>query len=362
MKNRSTKTIITTILLIIIASPLNTLFGRTDSLFNYRLYGQPSAFQDSLFALIKDTRGNTYGEVNGMSLRINGKLTFESYYGLFSNQTPFPVNSVTKSIISLACGICVDKGQIKTTDLISKYLPEYDSIFAASPQKARIRISDLLNQTTGLSWDEWFPNYTYSYNALNKLKTTKSDWAKLALEQPMATDPGVRFNYNSASLELLKKILVQVTKMPIDSLVYKNIFTPIGIKANSWMNYPGNGMPSWGGITMQVNDMAKLGQAILDCENGKSKVLPKNWVDQIYIPKVNAGNEVFYSYLFWHKEISGRQVIFMAGLGDQYIYIVPSLNLVFAITSSNYYATFPVPGPELILRRIMTFAEQNPNN
>ena len=153
-----------------------------------------------------------------------------------------------------------------------------------------------------------------------------------------------------------------VTQMPIDSIVYKNLFNPIGIKANSWAKYPNNGLPSWGGITMQVRDIAKLGQAILDSETGKSKILPKGWIDNIYTPKVNAGNEVFYSYLFWHKEIAGRQVIFAAGLGDQYLYIVPSLNLVFAITSSNYYNTFPIPGPELILRRIIGIIEQNPKN
>ena len=350
-----------TLSLIILASA-NSLFGRTDSLFNYRLYGQPSALQDSLFTLFKDARGNTYGDVNGMAIMLNGKVIGESYYGLFSSQTPFPINSITKSIISLACGVCVEKGQIKTTDLISKYLPEYDSIFKSSPQKARIRVSDLLNQTTGISWDEWFPNYTYSFNALNKLKTTKTDWGKLVLEQPMATDPSVRFNYNSASLELLKKIMEHATNESIDSIVYKNLFAPIGIKANSWDKYPGNGRPSWGGITMQVKDFARIGQAMLDCKAGKSKVLPKNWIDQIYIPKVNAGNEVFYSYLFWHKEISGRQVIFAAGLGDQYLYIVPDLNLVFAITSSNYHNTFPIPGPELILQRIITFVEQNPKD
>lgn len=362
MKNRSLRTtIIVTLLIITTAVPCH-LFGRTDSLFNYRLYGQPSPIQDSLFALFKGTRGNTYGEINGMVIMLNGKTIGESYYGLFSNQTPFPVNSVTKSIISLASGVCVEKGFFKTTDLISKYLPEYDSIFASSPQKAKIRVSDLLNQTTGVSWDEWFPNYTYSYNALNKLKTTKLDWGQLVLDQAMATDPGVRFNYNSASLELLKKIIERTTKTSIDSVVYKNIFTPLGLKVNSWTKYPNNGLPSWGGITMQVKDMATLGQAILDSKTGKSKVLPKNWIDQIFIPKVNAGDDVFYSYLFWHKEIAGHQVIFAAGLGDQYIYIVPSLDLVFAIAASNYYTTFPVPGPELILRRIINFVEQNPKN
>ena len=362
MKNRSLRTTITVAILVITAAAPNLLFGRTDSLFNYRLYGQQSPIQDSLFELFKGTRGNTYGEVNGMAIMINGKLIGESYYGLFSNQTPFPVNSITKSIVSLACGICIEKGLFKTSDLLTKYLPEYDSIFTSSPLKAKIRISDLLNQTTGLSWDEWFPNYTYSYNALNKLKLTKSDWAKLALEQPMVTDPGVRFNYNSASLELLKKIVERTTKMSIDSVVYKNIFTPLGLKANSWTKYPSNGYPSWGGITMQLRDMAKLGQAILDSKSGKSNVLPKNWVSHILTPQVNAGNEVFYSYLFWHKEIAGHQVVFAAGLGDQYIYVVPSLNLIVAIAASNYYTTFPVPGPELILSKIISFAEQNAKN
>ncbi|SDB88399.1 serine hydrolase domain-containing protein [Williamwhitmania taraxaci] len=362
MKRKPTISILSITFFLAITATTSTLFGRTDSLFNYRLYGQPGIQQDSLLSLFKGTRGNTYGEINGMAIMVNGKLIGESYYGLYSSETPFPINSVTKSIISLACGVCVEQGRIKTTDLISKYLPEYDSIFAANPLKAKIRISDLLNQTTGLSWDEWFPNYTYSYNSLNRLKNTKSDWAKLALEQPMATAPGVRFNYNSASLELLKKIMEHVTKTPIDSFIYKNLFDTIGIKANSWAKYPINGTPSWGGMTMKVKDIAKLGQAILNSETGKSKILPKSWIDHIYTPKVNAGNEVFYSYLFWHKEIAGRQVIFAAGLGDQFLYIVPSLNLVFAIASSNYYTTFPIPGPELILQRIIQTIEQNPSN
>lgn len=347
------------LVLSMVLSFTSTAFSRTDSLFNYRLFSENQVLKDSLLAVFMNTRGNTYGDVNGMVIMQDGKLLGEAYYGLFSNQTPFPINSVTKSIVSLACGICVQEGKFKTTDYIPQYLPQYDSIFKADPKKQRIRISDLLNQTTGLAWQEWFPNYTYSYNALNVLKKSSKDWAMLALEQPMETDPGVRFNYNSAAVELLKHIMENTCHTTLDSIVNNYLFKPAGIKVKTWDSYPGNGHPSWGGISLQVRDMAKLGELMLDSEASKSTIIPKSWVDQIYIPKVNAGNDVFYSYLFWQKEVNKHTVIFAAGLGDQYIYIVPSLNIVFAITSSNYYRTFPIPGPERLLSRLIGILEQN---
>lgn len=347
------------LLLSITLSLFSAPVGSTDSIFNYRLFSDNQVVMDSLLSVFKDTRGNTYGDVNGMVVMQNGKMLGEAYYGLFSNQTPFPINSITKSIVSLACGICVEQGKFRTNDYIEQYLPQYDSIFKVDPRKQKIRISDLLNQTTGLAWQEWYPDYTYSYNALNVLKKSTKDWGKLALEQPMEADPGVRFNYNSAAVELLKDIMEKTCHTTLDSIVYKNLFIPAGIKVKTWDSYPGNGHPSWGGITLQVRDLAKLGQLMLEAESSTNNLIPKAWIDQILIPKVNAGNEVFYSYLFWQKEVNKRQVIFAAGLGDQYIYVIPSFNMVFAITSSNYYKSFPIPGPERLLSRLMGILEQN---
>jgi len=332
--------------------------GRTDSLFNFRIYSDSQVLKDSLISIFKDARGNAYGDVNGMVIMQNGKMLGEAYYGLFSSQTPFPINSITKSIVSLTCGICVEQGKFKTTDYIQQYLPQYDSLFNADPQKQKIRISDLLNQTTGLAWQEWYPDYTYSYNVLNVLKKSTKDWGTIALEQSMETNPGVRFNYNSAAVELLKDVMESTCHTTLDSLVYKNLFFPAGIRVKSWDSYQGNGHPSWGGITLQVRELARLGELILESKNSTSNIIPKAWVDQIFTPKVNAGNETFYSYLFWQKDINNHQVTFAAGLGDQYIYVVQSLNLVFAITSNNYYKSFPIPGPERLLNRLMEILEQ----
>ena len=91
--------------------------------------------------------------------------------------------------------------------------------------------------------------------------------------------------------------------------------------------------------------MAKLGYLYLNKGrwNGK-QIVSQRWVEESTSPKVPNPKDkpryFEYGYLWWQEQMSYQnrktKVFYAAGRGGQYIFVVPELDLVCAITAANY--------------------------
>ena len=299
---------------------------------------KPLFYADSLQQLNSDIRNDKYGKVSSLLIYHNHKIAFESYYGFAQHNTLHPISSVTKSITSLAVGICVDKGFIPSIDIkIADFFPEYTNIFQSDTLKSQITLRHLLYQTSGFKWDEWTVHYSYAGNPLIELSHLPEYWIPIILKLPMETVPGTVFNYNSACSELIKEIVMRSSGIGFKSFVNQYLFKPLRIASFQWDTYPQNNEPAWGGLFLTTRDMAKIGILVHNKGRwGSNCVVSEEWINNS-VSQVVSADSVDYACHWWvKKQPDGNMLIYAAGYGDQYVFIAPDKDIVVALNAKNF--------------------------
>jgi hypothetical protein len=115
------------------------------------------------------------------------------------------MQSVSKSVTSITLGIAI-KNKDFAADLDTPVLKYFQSAKVASVdnRKRRLTIRNLLTMSPGFDWNEDVA-YDDPKNACSQMEAT-DDWVQLAIDRPMAHDPGTVFQYSSGATELLAYI------------------------------------------------------------------------------------------------------------------------------------------------------------
>jgi CubicO group peptidase (beta-lactamase class C family) len=299
---------------------------------------------ESLLAAVKAQ--NIYG----MTVYAGDQLVAEYYKDGYNASSQFPVYSCTKSITSVLIGMAIDEGAIKNTN---QYAAEFFPASGISPGaagKGQLRLHHLLNQTSGLSWPEWS-----SSQIVGSLFQSK-DWVQFVLDRPLETEPGKKFNYNSGNSHLLSAVLQQATGQSTLAYAQSHLFQPLGITNIEWAQDPNHIYCGGFGISMTVQDMAKIGLLYLHQGAWQDKQLvSKEWV-QKSLSKQSEGWQPLgeYGYQWWIRPAHDGvkyDIYFASGLGGQYIFIIPELDAVIAVTAwlSNEESGKPIECLEQII-------------
>jgi len=287
-----------------------------------------------------DIRSGVYGKVTSIVvLGQSGKLLHEQYYGFTSKSTINPISSVTKSITSILVGVCLDQGFIKSIDTpIYPYFPEFADVFKKDSLKKKITLRYLLNQTTGLAWEEWKYPYNYVSNSLITLLETNKNWVETFFKLPVESEPGLKFKYNSLASQVVAEVLSRASGTPFEELTKQYLFKPLLINTYYWDTYPENNLPAWGGIALTTHDMAKVGLLILNYgKYSEKQIVSKRWIEESITQSVSYTDSVGYGLHWWiGKQANSNPLIYAAGYGDQYVYIAPDKGVVIAINSQNF--------------------------
>nr|WP_245471329.1 serine hydrolase domain-containing protein [Bradyrhizobium genosp. SA-3] len=184
----------------------------------------------------------------------NGKLAFERYfkgadeipghiYGrrvetvAFDADTLHDMKSVSKSVASLAVGIAIDRGLIRSVDEpIWSFFPELADL--RSPEKDRIRLAHVLSMSMGLKWVEATPA-TGDYDNDEARMHMAWDPCRYVLGLPVTAAAGQEFFYNTGALTLVSAIIRKATGRPLDEFARETLFEPLGITSTAWDRYRG---------------------------------------------------------------------------------------------------------------------------
>ncbi len=255
------------------------------------------------------------------------------------------LHSTSKSFTSALVGIAIDQGFIASTQAGFYDLFSYASYENWDPRKADMTLEDALTMRLGLEWDEWTLPYTDPNNDLVSLNSRYRDWAKGLLDLPMTSDPGSSFTYNTAATSAIGQAVQNAVGMPLADFANMNLFFPMQINDARWALTP-TGLPVGGsGLFLKTRDLVKFGQLYLN--NGDwqgQQLISADWIADTVVRRVDISSWATYSeaygFQWWLDDLNFQgqlvETWITAGYGGQYMFVIPSVDLVVAFTGHNY--------------------------
>lgn len=138
--------------------------------------------------------------------------------------TVFRIGSVTKQFTAVAILQLVERGDLRLTDDIRTYVPEF-------PAKSKpVTIEHLLTHTSGI------PSYTNAANWIELGARHMSHAQMLALfaDAPLEFDPGTRWEYSNSNYYLLGMVIEKVTGKPYAEVIRDHVLAPAGMTASGY--------------------------------------------------------------------------------------------------------------------------------
>jgi len=264
-----------------------------------------------------------YADVESVVVVRRGRVLFEHYHS--GPDTLRDVQSVTKSILSLAVGSALGQGAMRSLDQPVSELLGIAEKPEAAHDSAPVTVRHLLTMTAGFEPQERFAPGT-------------ADALTFLLQRRRAAPPGVAFAYDNLSANLLSLALEAATGKLASSFTEQAVFHPLGIAAYEWAKGPNGHSLGFSGLRLRTRDMAKLGELALRAGNWSGRqIVPEPYARSAVVAQNSGGGPVglAYGYLWWVVPSPAERPTFLAsGWGGQFIWVHPPLDLVIATSSA----------------------------
>jgi CubicO group peptidase (beta-lactamase class C family) len=295
----------------------------------------------SFDAAALDRAALTLPKLHSLLVSHKGVVLFERYYHGARADRPANVKSASKSVISTLVGIAIDRRLIPSVrEPIATYFPSLGG--ARDAARRAITIEHLLTMRTGLD-----STSGRGYGAW----VTSKNWVDYVLARPMVAQPGESMDYSTGNTHLLSAILTRVTKRSTWRFANDVLARPLGFTLPPWPTDPQGIYFGGNDMLMTPRQLLSFGELYLNGGRTRGRqVVPEAWVTQSCqgrpreLPRWARGGgpggvtdplrDRQYGYAWWVHELGGHETCFAWGYGGQYVFVVPSLSLVIATTSS----------------------------
>ena len=204
--------------------------------------------------------------------------------------------------------------------------------------RKNIKVSDLLYMRDGLAMTEDYD----PWGSVPHMLWGVPDAAAWAANHPPEVAPGVRWNYLSASANLLAAVARGRFATDAEYWAYpaKALFGPLGAKSAVLETDTGGNWVSSSYVWASVGDWARLGLLMLqDGKWGDAQVLPPGWLQRASTPAMAQGEGHGYgaqSWLYGNREAGECKAkagvppdtVVMEGHWGQLVAVVPSRDAV----------------------------------
>ena len=286
----------------------------------------------------------------------HGKLVLEEYFFGSNRNEPHDLRSAGKSFASVMLGAAMHEGvRIGPDTPVYSLLAAKGPFANPDPRKAQITLAHLLTHTSGLACNDNDSDSPGNEGTMQS-QTQQPDWWKYTLDLPMAREPGTRYAYCSAGINLGGAALTTATRTWLPELFERTVARPLQFGRHYWNLMPTGEGYLGGGAYLLPRDLLKVGQAYLDggVWHGH-RIVDKLWVATSTAPHVHVspattgidpkefGN--FYGEgddgYAWHLSDlrSGDRTYrcyAATGNGGQLLIVVPDVDLVVVFTAGNY--------------------------
>lgn len=271
---------------------------------------------------------NEYRYFNGSALVAdNFEVVLKKGYGFANMEWNIPnaadtkhrLGSITKQFTSMLIMQLVEKGKIKLDGKLTDYLPYY-----RKDTGDKITIEMLLTHTSGI------PSYTDKEGFFQKdgRKFYKpDDFVKEYCSGNLVFEPGKNVAYNNSGYFILGAIIEKITGMTYENVLKKNIFEPLGLNHTGYdlaepillkraagyeKTFNGYTNASFldmslpyaaGSLYSTVEDLLIWDKALQT-----EKLLPKQFMDEIFKPRIDAfGGKYGFGWILLKKKIGNEE-------------------------------------------------------
>jgi CubicO group peptidase (beta-lactamase class C family) len=258
----------------------------------------------------------------------HGSLILERYLNGRRATQHANVKSVSKSVISALVGIAIEQKHIPSVrEPINTYFSDLLRAPAEAPKRA-ITVEDLLTMRSGLE-----STSGRSYGAW----VTSKNWVRFVLTRELETAPGAEMEYSTGNTHLLSAILTRATKRSTWQYAQEVLAKPLGFSLARWPQDPQGVFFGGNDMLFTPRQLLAFGEMYLNRGRHLNRqVVPSRWVDDSLVPRGRSDfNDQLYGYGWWMREFAGEQSFFAWGFGGQYVFVIPSLQLVVVTTSST---------------------------
>ena len=288
--------------------------------------------------------------VDGFLVLLDGAIAYEGYWNGMRPQTPHLLQSMSKSITSIALGRLIEDGLVNPDARIATYLPE---LSVTAWQHATLR--QVLDMCTGLVYTEDYDvpdsdmgitDYATGWKPL-PAGIAPGSWPGSIWDQILSlsrrVEPG-EFHYASIETEVLGCLIERVTGRTLAQVIAAYVWQPIGAELPASITLDPKGTASAsGGISCTLRDLGRFGQAILqDGIVAGNQVLPRDFIQDIKcggrVPLTADYHSLLpkggYRSQFWIEDMA-KENLYCLGIFGQMLYIAPKSKLVIAQLSSQ---------------------------
>ncbi|HTM07380.1 MAG TPA: serine hydrolase domain-containing protein [Verrucomicrobiae bacterium] len=253
--------------------------------------------------------------LNGHALLVyyRDQLVFEEYFNGWSADKPHRLASGTKSFSGAMLAGAVEDGLLQLDERVSDTIREWRD----HPRKSQVTIRQLLSLTSGI------------YGGSTRERSPSYSQAVVVADAKYA--PGVEFQYGPIPYQIFGEIMRRKLA-PKNESVYgylkRRILDPIGLAPSDWVKDVDGNIHLPNGAQFLAREWAKFGLFIK--HKGKwqeRQIVPTAVLQECFVgTKANPQ----YGITFWLRPAVWlpADLVMAHGLGQQILYIVPSLDLV----------------------------------
>ncbi len=268
-------------------------------------------------------RRKRYRQINSVLLWQNGEFLAKCYFHDFDENSRNEIKSVGKSIISVAAGIMIDRGMLKSVDEpVYRFIPQFHE--GRDMRHRNITLRHLLTMSSGLYW---IGGVHYHCPMLDEMFRT-DDWMGYIADITVKDVPGTKYVYKEWDIILLTEVLNHVSG-DIYAFINDNLYQPLGIQSAGWFQtaastYYTNGTNDKNEKRSDLTamEMFKIGQMFLqDGIYQDKQIVSKEYIKMAISPSpANPG----YGFMWWR----GEGWYGCRGYGGQSITVVPKKKLI----------------------------------
>jgi CubicO group peptidase (beta-lactamase class C family) len=285
---------------------------------------ETTAFEPALAVAKELTR------LHSLLVSRRGELVLERYFNGARAARPANIKSASKSIISALVGIAIERRVIPGVETpIVTWFPELAK--DRDQAKRTITIEDLLTMRSGL---ETTSNRNYGAWVQSR------NWVQHALNRPLVITPGTQMEYSTGNTHLLSAVLSKAGRTSTWQFANEALATPLGFTLARWPQDPQGIYFGGNDMLLTPRQMLAFGELYLNRGRVKDRqIVPESWIARSFVPRARSyWSDQEYGYGWWMRDLGSHRAYYAWGFGGQYIFVVPSLDLVVVTTSSSTVA------------------------